>query len=461
MTEIRYSYKAVPTIKKFSESNQFIRGLMGPFGSGKSSGCAVEIIQRAHAQQPGPDGIRRSRWAVVRNTYPQLRDTSIKTFLQWFPPNYFGRWHETSHTYTITNFPGVELEVMFRALDRPDQVDNLLSLELTAAWVNEARELPYSIIQALQGRVGRFPKMSEGGATWFGLILDTNPPDTDSWWYRVFEEEKPPNAEIFKQPSGLSKYAENLSNLPENYYTNLSVSLDREAIKVYVEGKYGFVMDGKAVYPEYSDIIHCAEVKPIKGLPIHRGWDFGLTPSCVLTQMSPAGNFNVLDEIVSDNLGIDRFSDRVLSHCGANYHGFSFTDIGDPAGQQRAQTDETTCFQILQAKGVDIESGVQTLAMRLESVKKPLRTIVGTKPCLQLDPKCKTLRKGFQGGYQYRRIQVSVERYTEEPDKNMYSHPHDALQYVSARLFASGLTSSTTKLPPLIQQEPELFGINE
>jgi hypothetical protein len=397
----------------------------------------------------------------VRNTYQQLRDTSMTTFMQWLPPNYFGRYVDSHHTYTITNFPGVWIEVLFRALDRPDQVDNLLSLELTAAWVNEARELPYSIIQALQGRVGRFPKMSEGGATWFGIIMDTNPPDTDSWWYRMFEEELPPNAEIFKQPSGLSTEAENLPNLPANYYENLATSLDQEARKVYIEGRYGFVMDGKLVYPEYSDLIHCADMKPIKSLPIHRGWDFGLTPSCVFTQLSPAGNFNVLDEIVSDNLGIDRFSDRVLAHSGANYHGFTFTDIGDPAGKQRAQTDEKTCFAILQAKGIDIESGVQTLALRLESVKKPLRTIVGTKPCLQLDPKCKTLRKGFQGGYQYRRIQVSVERYTEEPDKNMYSHPHDALQYVAARLFSGGLTSSATKYPPLPQYESELFGINE
>ena len=279
--------------------------------------------------------------------------------------------------------------------------------------------------------------------------MDTNPPDTDSWWYRMFEEESRPNAILFKQPSGLSKDAENIVNLPEGYYTNLAQSLDAEARKVYIEGKYGFVMDGKIVYPEYSDLIHCAEVKPIKGLVIHRGWDFGLTPSCVFTQISPAGNFNILDECVSDNLGIERFSSHVITHSGVNFPGFTFTDTGDPAGKQRAQTDEKTCFQILQAKNIEIEAGVQTVALRLESVKKALRTIANKTPCLQLDPKCKTLRKGFQGGYQYRRIQISSERYTEEPDKNLYSHPHDALQYVAARLFAVGLTSSNIKYPPL------------
>ncbi|MEN6455488.1 MAG: hypothetical protein ABFD10_14625, partial [Prolixibacteraceae bacterium] len=43
--------------------------------SGKSSACVMEIIRRAHEQKASPDGIRRSRWAVVRNSYGQLKDT--------------------------------------------------------------------------------------------------------------------------------------------------------------------------------------------------------------------------------------------------------------------------------------------------------------------------------------------------------------------------------------------------
>ena len=39
------------------------------------------------------------------------------------------------------------------------------------------------------------------------------------------------------------------------------------------------------------------------------------------------------------------------------------------------------------------------------------------------------IRKGLQGGFCYRRIQVSGDRYTDEPDKNEYSHPVEALEY--------------------------------
>ncbi|MFT8644996.1 MAG: hypothetical protein ABF821_13330, partial [Gluconacetobacter sp.] len=139
------------------ESDAFIRGLMGPFGSGKSSGCVWEIVLRGLRQAPGADGVRRSRWAVIRNSYRQLEDTTIRTVHQWFPPMRFGRWKPTEHSYVINRMVAegdekpAEIELLFRALDRPDQVGNLLSLELTGAWVNEAREVPWAIIEAVQG----------------------------------------------------------------------------------------------------------------------------------------------------------------------------------------------------------------------------------------------------------------------------------------------------------------------
>ena len=75
--QVLYDYSDVPTLKKFALSNVRTRCAMGPFGSGKSSACVMEIIRRAHMQAPGPDGIRRSRWAVIRNCYSD--DTEILT----------------------------------------------------------------------------------------------------------------------------------------------------------------------------------------------------------------------------------------------------------------------------------------------------------------------------------------------------------------------------------------------
>lgn len=469
--KIEYDYTSVPTVEEFSESDKFIRAIIGPFGSGKSSGCVMEIMQRAIEQAPDPlDGIRKSRWAIIRNTFPQLRDTTIKTVHDWFPPEKFGAYKVSDNEYVIEKIKGCHIHLLYRALDRPEHVANLLSMELTGAWINEAREIPKSIFDALQGRVGRYPSARNGGCTWSGVIMDTNPPDTDSWLYQLFEEsrktdgllcqvcEKPAvnvfnkgsdsqqaycpehtNIELFRQPSGFSPDAENLAHLPKDYYRNLAIGKDEEFIKVYIRGEYGFIMDGKPVYPEYRDSTHCQEFEVIRGATIRRGWDFGLTPSVSFSQMAPNGQWRVIDEIVSENIAIDRLSDEVITYCNQRYPGFPFEDFGDPAGDSRSQVDERTCFQILRAKGIRIEPGDQDPGLRIESVKKALNTMIDGKPGFLIHPRCQKLRKGFQGGYRYRKIQTTGEHFSEKPEKNDYSHIHDALQYDATRLFGARL----------------------
>lgn len=465
--DINYGYAGVPTCERFSLSNAFIRGLMGPFGSGKSSACVIEIVNRGLAQRPGPDGIRHSRFAVIRNTYRELQDTTIKTVFQWLPPAYFGRYIENKHTFTITAFEKCRIEIVFMALDRPEDVKNLLSLELTGAWVNEAREVPWSVIEALQGRVGRYPAMKDGGPSWHGIWMDTNPPDSDSKWYKFFEEKvwlKDFNAmkasgdlpadmkasdfvTFFKQPGGLSPSAENLNNLTGGrlYYAKLATGKSAEWRKIYVDGDYGFVLEGKLVYPEYSDPIHCKEVDPVEGIIIERTWDFGLTPSCVFSQMLPDGRWLIFDEMVSDNMGVDQFSDDVIEHCNRAFKGrASFDDVGDPAGEGRVETDARSVFEILQAKDIDIRAAVtQDPTLRQESVKKPLRTLVAGEPQFILHPRCRVTRKGFMGGYHRRKMQTGgPERYSEKPEKNEYSHPHDCVQYRAMEHFAPALLTN-------------------
>jgi hypothetical protein len=458
-----------PTVKEFMSSDAFIRGLMGPVGSGKSSGCVWEIILRGLKQRPGPDGVRRSKWVVIRNTYSELADTTIRTFLQWFPPYLFGDWRPSLNSYIVRGLraaddePAAEIEIMFRALDRPDHVAKLLSLEITGAWINEAREVPWAIVEGVQMRVGRYPAIRDGGATWCGVIMDTNPPDVDSDWYRFFEQsdhgeaveklaEVIPGltaegfARIFKQPSGLSPAAENKANLLPGYYERIAVGKSQEWVKVYVHGQYGFTIDGLPIFgDDYEDGFHCKPCLARPDAPIYRGWDFGLTPACVFTQIQPNGQWRVLDELTSTSMGIDRFSDDVIEFSNRAYPQMDFIDIGDPAGMQRAQTDERTCFEILHAKGILIEPALQDPTIRWESVRKPLRTVISKgQPQFLIDPACSVLRKGFMGGYQFRRLKVSGEQYSQQATKNQYSHVHDALGYVATRLFAPSLRRPKT-----------------
>lgn len=417
--------------------------------SGKSSASCVEIVRRGLAQAPGRDGVRRTRFLVVRNTNRELEDTTIRTFHQWFPPGHFGTWRASDNTYVIESFPGTRIEVWFRALDRPDHVKNLLSLEVTGAYVNEAREIPWSIIEALQGRVGQYPSKAEGGCTWAGLWMDTNPPDTDSKWYKFFEETEhdPKHVEVFRQPSGLSEQAENIQFLNGGrlYYERLAIGKSPQWVSVYIHGEYGFVSGDRPVYPEYSDELHCKEVEPVARVPIHRGFDWGLSPACIFSQVLPDGRWLVFDEMIAEDMGVQRFADDVKQHSNACFTSSKyppkFIDTGDPAGYQRAQTDEKTVFQIMHAKGIPVEAGIQTMAIRLESVRKPLNSLIAGKPQFILHPRCTMLRKGFLGGYRFRRLKTAEDRYTDVPDKNEFSHPHDGLQYTATRIFGPGLLS--------------------
>jgi hypothetical protein len=460
----RYSFEGAPTLEEFNQSNAFIRGLVGPLGAGKSSACVFEMIDRSLIQRRSPDGRRKTRWGVIRQTYRELRDTTIRTVFQWLPPQHFGRYYESKHSYQIQAFDGCDIEMLFLALERPEDVKKLLSLELTGGWINEGREVPWAIFEALQGRIGRYPAMVDNGPSWFGMWSDTNPPDSDSRWYDFFEQEgwlkdfrrlqrdghlpstMSPDDYVgyFKQPSGLSPGAENLANLPggPRYYANLIAGKSDEWVKIYVHGQYGFLLEGKLVYPEYIDRVHCQEVDPIEGPTILRLWDFGLTPCCVFAQNLPDGRFLVFDEMTSDNMSIDQFSDNVLNHCARNFRGeVQFEDWGDPAGKQRAQTDSRTCFEIMHAKGIMVDGAPQDPQLRQESVRWALRQLHPDGSLFVVHPRCKVVRKGFLGGYHRRRLStVGAERYSDQPEKNVYSHPHDCVQYGCAKYFGPLLT---------------------
>lgn len=422
-----------PTIKAFHQSGAFVRGIMGPIGSSKSTACVVEILRKAQAQKKSPDGLKRSRWAIIRNSYPELKTTTLKTWGQWCPLHY-GKLNQDSPITHYIKTTELDVEVMFIALDRPDDVKKLLSLELTGAWVNEAREIPKEIIDALTGRVGRYPSRLQGGCTWSGILLDTNPPDDQSWWYRMAEDETPHGWEFFKQPSGRSPEAENLKNLPEGYYSRIQAGKDPDWIKVYVDGEYGYVTEGKPVFPEYRDRIHCAEnaFPPVPGITLLCGADFGLTPASPIGQKLPDGRWLIVDEFVTDNCGIKRFAEGLTKFLATNYPDHVVEQgWGDPAGNQRAFSDERTAFEIMNEYTPWRWRPAPTndIVMRLEVVKNTLNRLVDGNPGILISPKCQMTRKGFTGGYHYKSIRTgNGTQFHETPAKNAYSHIHDGLQ---------------------------------
>ncbi len=432
--KIREYHPAGLTIKAFHESNAFVRSIMGPVGSGKSSACCVEILRRAHMQAPGPDGIRRSRWAIIRSTYPQLKTTSLATWKAWCPLEY-GKINMDSPISHKIKSGDLDLEVLFLAIEDSSDVDRLLSLELTGGYVNECSLLPKDVIDFLCSRVGRYPSKLDGGPTWWGVILDTNPPPRESWYFKLAEEQTPKGWEFFRQPSALGPNAENIENLPPGYYVNQLPGLSEDYVKVNFECEYGLLTVGKPVFPMYRESVYAKQdLAPVPDVPLLIGIDFGVHSTAVIGQCLPSGRWLIFEEFTAESPGLIRFSESLLKFVRQTFpdHEVDMC-FGDPAGEARMQSDGRTGFQILNEylPWKCQPAPTNEIGMRLEVVINTLNRNVDGIPGILISTKAQKLRKALAGQYMYRTVKMAGEETLQEtPLKNEASHYADSLEYL-------------------------------
>lgn len=454
-------YPPGPVARSFIRDDSMVCGVKGPFGSGKSTAVVMKLIKNMQQQKRAPDGWKYRRTAIIRNTYPELRTTTMNTWFQWVP-KHIGSWREAGPPLhrIIDHEQKVNWEVYFIALDRPDDLAKLLGMELSDAWLNEAREIPKTVLDGLMGRVGRFPAQWQGGADNVQILMDTNPPDTDHWWFVLAEADQTneksrqiiqsmleaqevlrmqgvlrPDQQImrfFSQPGGRSPGAENVRNLRPGYYEFLAAGKDQDFIKVYVDGEYGFVMDGMPIYPEYKDSVHTAEFPTLAVLGFRLGFDFGLTPAATVSQKLGNGRWITVDELVSERMGITSFAEELARHLAEKYPGIKVISArGDPAGDS-VTPEETTCFKILKANGFPLAEPAPTNdpTRRREGMRFMLKNLIDGHPMWQAHKRCTTLRKGMSGGFCRRRLQITGDlKFRDIPDKNKYSHVCEALEY--------------------------------
>lgn len=457
------TYNATQTASNFHLDNSRVRLLLGPVGSGKSVANCLEIIRRAREQEPGSDGLRRSRWAIIRNTYPELKATTIKTWQMWVPENLFGPMKWSSPITHHLKFDDVDCEVIFLALDGIADIKKLMSFELTGAYINELQFIPKAVFDICLQRINRYPSKMHGAAiTWTGLIADTNPPDNEHWIYRLFEEKKPRDFAIYKYEPALTKTKQVPSNVKyntslngtiyinneladyfycqndPNYWLSLVSGYDDEQISIYLCGQYGLFIDGKPVHPEYSDHLHftARTLEYDVELPIGLGWDFGLTPACAIVQLTPMGQFIVLDELYSDSMSLRDFTEIiVIPHLDRRFPNWrnKYVSRHDPAGQAGSQTDGKTCQGILEELGITSEPAASdnSPTARRDGLKYFLRRLINGEPGFLLTFSCKRLRKALAGAFQYERIRGVDERFHDKPKKDHYSHITEALEYIA------------------------------
>ena len=470
-------------LDRFMASRAPVKVIQGPIGSGKSLACVMSIWMKALEQVKRPDGKRYCRAHVFRDTYNKLEDTTLKTWLEWFPEEEFGRFYWSKPMKHEIRIGDVVLDVHFVALEDEHAADYFRSLETTICWFNELQFMARTLFDEAVTRVGRYPRVVDGGAIRPMVIADMNAPDETHWvpimrgdvavpdWYSEEQRRaavRPETWKFFVQPAGLREVkdgeairyepnplAENLRFLPGGsaYYVNAIQGKTKSWIDANVLNRVSPRRDGKPVVPDFNRSAHVAkaQLEPVPGVEIQVGLDFGRRP-CAIFGQHVRGTWYVLHELVCRDMGAKKFAPLLRNEIAQRFPNCRFKLWGDPSGDFKGQNDEDVPFRILRSHKLAVQPAPSfVFSVRLQSIEAVLTRMSEGRPALQVSPTCSVLVAALDGGWHYRRLKVAGERYNEEPEKDEYSDPADAFGYM---LLGAGegrmLLSGSAEPPPKI-----------
>lgn len=453
-------------LNEFLFSRNHVDVIRGPIGSGTSSVCCMRIYSHA-IEQRLYDSKRRSRWFIVRNTYPELHNTTIKTWLDWFPEELYGRMYWERPPHQEIRIRDVELDVHFIALDDEADIKKLRSLEYTGVFFNELEYIPKTIFDECESRTGRFPAQKDGGSNWDGVIGDMNAPNEDHWLPMMTgevpqaddltDEERalltwpvtwgyfvqPPAVLEIRSPDGknvvgykTNPHAENLKWLKPGYYEEKVQGKKKAWIDSRLRNQIVFVVDGDPVWSGFNPELHMAAepLLPVRGHDVIIGMDFGRRP-CALFMQDINERIFVQYELRGYNMSSVEFAPVFKRFLERTYPGFRYRIYGDPKGHDKGQATSRTSYDIFDSHGIKIvpPPGIPNneLSPRIEAVSNLLNSMYNGQPRFVLSPQnCPTLKAALSGRYHVKKNALG----DREPVKDKFSDIADCLQYAALGL---------------------------
>ena len=474
--ELNVNHVVYPTTAAFWECKKPIRIMMGPLNGGKTRSMFMTLILYATRDMPRSiiDGKRRSRFIITRPTLSSTIETVAKDIEEAFPPELLGsktRFIKKPPKYELKT-DDLDIEIHFFGIRTMDDIHRIRSFNATGVFVNELKFMDEAPFSELIGRTGRFPTSNTLARDKDGneqslkqfVIADTNAMAKDHWiyrWVHIEKEKYEPILGFFKQPSGESEFAENLEHMPVDFYKNMKITAHKDHYAVVVLNQFGRELDGNAVYASsWDEERHVfrdeKNVKIEYDETIYIGLDFGLTP-CAVFSVKRGKKWVVFAELLTPfeaQQSIQTFCIKFYEMC--NDYGILDNKkviTGDPAGLIKDQSFNTS-YQLL-AKPLLYKGRYRSIIAspctlksnnimsRLEAVKLVLEKETTDSENKEIEQNgfsihssCKILIAGFNGGYRYGRRNPDTPGDDPKPNKNDYSHIHDALQYL---LLGSGM----------------------
>lgn len=465
---------AGPVAAAFGVSRAVFKSIMGPVGSAKTTECIATAIRVGGMQEAVWNDrrgcfVKKCRGAVVRDTYPNLDRTVIKSWHKWFPEE-LGKWKwdaPRSHRFVLymngrkgdAGYYELDMEVLFVAIGDHAVEDVLRGLELTWLWPNEMDLLLRAIIEYGIGRVGRYPSGGDGRCLFPQIFGDFNAPEEDNWTVETVIERKidpelmkaieeafggndnpRPIIEFFRQPGGLEEGAENLHNLEggRRYYVMQAALLSPDKKRRLIDNRIGPIRHGTPVYPEFiDDCLYDQGGAPITGhvrpfelrreLPILIGADQDICPGAIFAQLWPEFDQLVwFDEMARifegedghievSQMGGEAFGEQCAARVLTRYPGFEIgLVVCDPAGSAGEQAIGHTSWRKAFQKGLGAHVKRcavpgNSIEMRTKAVRDRLGAKVPGKPRLLVHPRMTLTRKAFNSRYVWQRVGVGGE----------------------------------------------------
>jgi hypothetical protein len=450
--EVISTYLPGATPDRAHRTRQRVQYYWGPIRTGKSTSACWEIY--FSCERAAAAGIS-ARWIVLRDTYRNLEDTTLKTFLGCFPEGAAGRITQaTPVDFALKTEDGTEHEILFRHGQTAADASSFLSAEYAGVFLEEVAPAfnPSGIVspgiaeEVFDMALGR---LVQKGIEHPQMIMTSNPPPMQHWASRriidLAEEKLTENnwGHYWFPPE------ENAGNIRAGFYEELLKVWPEEMIRRFVKGERIAIYPGLPIFQkDFSERLHVRpDIKPVRGLPIILCVDSsGLAPAALFTQVDHKGRWLWLKEIqggfidgkLSEQIGARRFAQMCKAVAAADFPGCSFASgWGDPFRlTAKLEENEKSWQQYFRSEGFAINAGVRSITDRIEGIRERLNIIIEGDPGLLVSKKgCPLSIEGFSGGYRWGLDQLANRVLGREPVKDIFSHTMDAGGHAARKIF--------------------------
>lgn len=463
MPALTLDYTPSPTIRRFIMSTAFYNVCCSSRGGGKTTGALMRTIVHAMDHE---ERYRPLKWACVRDTRKNLGLTTARTIREWCPEPYAhwrGKAEEPeSCTIYIKSKPVVTFD--FFGVNSPADLDRFQSYEASGGiWIEEpapaATNTEY-ISSGIAESVLAMAVTSVRGAPWPSIQITMNPPSADHWTAQLWqlpgyeamgeiEEEMPEDqrraredirsqSAVFMVPPTENAAEKKTPGYTERNRQILLATGRTDMLARLVEGRIGYAQIGERVTPEFnaSHIAHGMHV--LAHTPIQFFYDFGLSPTCIATQISPQGYWLIYKVFQAQNVGMKQLIQQQIQPWLASHPEIThWSHGGGPEAVEREQSnsEESAMRTIIQLLGGAYRAGPVSWAARRDAVHDALTRTPGGIPWVRVDAKgAALLVRCLDGGWAYPVDNAGHVR-REKPDKrNRFDHIGDAFAHGCALL---------------------------